>query len=169
MKSNGSPCPQDQISKIAFKRSAYLRSYLTKIIQLAWCNRTNLEAWKRVVTILIYKKDSTRNPSNIRPVTLQSIPLRVFTSAVRNKLFVQLKRNNYIETNVQKGFTPVMTGTYEHTAQLAHIIRQAKKETAFISSNTFRLLVMYTTVQYLWFQTTITCGFRLPSCSTRPY
>ena len=39
-----------------------------------------------------------------------------------------------------------MTGTYEHTAQLAHIIRQAKKETAFISSNTFRLLVMYTTV-----------------------
>ena len=36
-------------------------------------------------------------------------------------------KNNYIETNVQKGFTPGMTGTYEHTAQLAHIIRQAKK------------------------------------------
>ena len=155
MKSNGSPCPQDQISKIAFKRSAYLRSYLTKIIQLAWCNRTNLEAWKRVVTILIYKKDSTRDSSNFRPITLQSIPLRVFTSAVRNKLFLQLKRDNYIETNVQKGFTPVMTGTYEHTAQLAHNIGQAKKETAFISSDTFRLLVIYTTIQYLWFQTTI--------------
>ena len=37
-------------------------------------------------------------------------------------------KNNYIETNVQKGFTPGMTGTYEHTAQLAHIIRQAKKK-----------------------------------------
>ena len=47
-------------------------------------------------------------------------------------------KNNYIETNVQKGFTPGMTGTYEHTAQLAHIIQQAKKETAIISGNTFR-------------------------------
>ena len=37
-------------------------------------------------------------------------------------------KNNYIETNVQKGFTPGMTGTYEHTAQLAHIIWQAKKK-----------------------------------------
>ena len=37
-------------------------------------------------------------------------------------------KNNYIETNVQKRFTPGMTGTYEHTAQLAHIIRQAKKK-----------------------------------------
>ena len=37
-------------------------------------------------------------------------------------------KKNYIETNVQKGFTPGMIGTYEHTAQLAHIIRQAKKK-----------------------------------------
>ena len=37
-------------------------------------------------------------------------------------------KNNYIQTNVQKEFTPGMTGTYEHTAQLAYIIRQAKKK-----------------------------------------
>ena len=128
MKSNGSPCPLDQILVIAFKRSVYLRSYLTKIIQVAWCNRTIPEAWKRAVTILIHKKDSTHDPASFRPITLQSIPLKVFTSVVRNKLFVYLTKNNYIETNVQKGFTPGMTGTYEHTAQLAHIIRQAKKK-----------------------------------------
>ena len=128
MKSNGSPCPLDQILVIAFKRSVYLRSYLTKIIQVAWCNRTIPEAWKRAVTILIHKKDSTHDPANFRHITLQSIPLKVFTSAVRNKLFVYLMKNNYTETNVQTGFTPGMTGFYEHTAQLAHIIRQAKKK-----------------------------------------
>ena len=74
------------------------------------------------MTILIHKKDSTHDPANFRPITRQSIPLKVFTSGVRNKLFVYLMKNNYIETNVQKGFTPGMTGTYEHTAQLAHII-----------------------------------------------
>ena len=52
----------------------------------------------------------------------------MFTSAVRNKLFVYLMKNNYTETNVQKGFTPGMTGAYEHTTQLAHIIRQTKKK-----------------------------------------
>ena len=128
MKSNGSPYPLDQISVITFKRSAYLRSYLTKIIQVAWCNRSIPEAWKRAVTILIHKKGSTHDPVNFRPITLQSIPLKVFTSAVHNKLFVYLMKNNYLETNVKKGFTPGMTGTYEHIAQLAHIIRQAKKK-----------------------------------------
>ena len=43
MKSNGSPCLLDQIPVIAFKRSAYLHSYLTKIIQVAWCNCEILE------------------------------------------------------------------------------------------------------------------------------
>ena len=127
MKSNGSPCPLDQTPVIAFKRSAYLHSYLTKIIQVAWCNRTIPEAWKRTVTILIHKKDCTHDPANFRPITLQSIPLKVFASTVRNKLFVYLMKNNYIETNFQKGFTPGMTGTYKHTAQLPHI-RQAKKK-----------------------------------------
>ena len=79
IKYNGSPCPLDQMPVIAFKRSAYLRFYLTKIIQEAWCNRTIPEAWKKAVTILIHKKDSTHDPANFRPITLQSIPLKVFT------------------------------------------------------------------------------------------
>ena len=75
---------------MAFKRSPYLRSYLTKIVEVAWCNRAVTEAWKRDVTILIHKKGSTHDPANFRPITLQSIPLKVFTSAVPNKLFVYL-------------------------------------------------------------------------------
>ena len=39
-----------------------------------------------------------------------------------------LLKNKYVESSVQKGFTPGMTGTFEHTAQLAHLIRQAKKQ-----------------------------------------
>ena len=74
----------------SIRKIAYLCSYLTKIIQVAWCNRTIPEAWKRAVTILIHKKDSTHDRANFCPVTLQSIPLKVFLSAVRNKLFFYL-------------------------------------------------------------------------------
>ena len=36
-------------------------------------------------------------------------------------------KNNYIETSIQKAFTPGMSGTFEHTAHLAHLISQAKR------------------------------------------
>ena len=53
--------------------------------------------------------------------------IQVFTSAVRNNFFVFLMKNDSIETYIQKGFTPGMSGTSEHTAHLAHLICQAKR------------------------------------------
>ena len=37
-----------------------------------------------------------------------------------------LNKNKYIENSIQKGFVPGMTGTFEHTAHLAQMIKQAK-------------------------------------------
>ena len=76
-------------------------------------------------TILIHKNGDTDNPANFRPITLQSVPLKVFTSCLRNKTFQYLVENKYIEQNIQKGFTPKLSGTLEHTAQMAHIINNA--------------------------------------------
>ena len=44
---------------------------------------------------------------------------------MRDKIFEFLKENNYIEHNLQKGFIPKLPGTFEHTAQLGHIIDKA--------------------------------------------
>ena len=64
--------------------------------------------------------------ANFRPITLEPVPLKVFTSGLRNSTFQFLAENNYIEQNIQKGFTPKLSGTLEHTAQLAHIINKAR-------------------------------------------
>ena len=45
---------------------------------------------------------------------------------LRNRILAFLKGNNYIEHNIQKGFLQKISGTYEHTHQLAQIIRHAK-------------------------------------------
>ena len=119
MKPSGSPCPLDQISIISFKRCPYLRSYLTEIILAAWSCGVVPSEWKKACTILIHKKGETNDPANFRPITLESIPLKVFTSCLRNKTFEYLLSNNYIEQNIQKGFTPKLSGTLEHTAQMA--------------------------------------------------
>ena len=42
--------------------------------------------------------------------------------------------NNFIEHNIQKGFTPNMSGTLEHTAQMANIINKARiKQRSLVS------------------------------------
>ena len=54
------------------------------------------------------------------------MPLKVFTSCLRNAILNFLSANNYIEQEIQKGFTPGLSGTFEHTAQMADIINKAR-------------------------------------------
>ena len=126
MKTSGSPCPLDQISIISFKRCPYLRTYLTELIQAVWLSGSVPDEWKKACTILIHKKNDANLPENFRPITLQSVPLKVFTSSLRNAMFSYLLANNFIEHEIQKGFTPHISGTFEHTAQMAYIINQAR-------------------------------------------
>ena len=51
--------------------------------------------------------------------------MRVFTSSLRNSIFKFLAENNFIEHAIQKGFSPKLSGTLEHTAKMAEVINQA--------------------------------------------
>ena len=64
MKSKGSPCPLDQISIICFKKCPYLRTYITAICAKVWETNHIPSSWKRAVSILIHKKDSTELLTN---------------------------------------------------------------------------------------------------------
>ena len=92
MKASASPCPLDKISVICFKRCPFLRSYLTEIIRRVWsCGEIPLE-WKRACTVLAHKKGTTDDPANFRPITLQSVPLKIFTSCLRDSIFEFLQK-----------------------------------------------------------------------------
>ena len=133
MKTSGSPCPLDQVSIICFKRCPFLRSYLTELIRAVWLSGSIPVELKKACTILMHKKDDTNCPSNFRPITLETIALKVFTSCLRNSIFTFLLANNFIKHNIQKGFTPHVSGTLEHTAQMAYIINQARiKQRSFV-------------------------------------
>ena len=133
MKASGSPCPLDQLSIICFKRCPFLRSYLTDLIRAVRLSGTIPSEWKKASTILIHKKGDPNTPSNFRLITLESIPLKVFTSCLRNAMYSFLTANNFIEHNIQKGFAPNLSGTLEHTAQMANIINKARiKQRSFV-------------------------------------
>ena len=82
--------------------------------------------WKKACSVLAHKKDDTSDPANFRPITLESIPLKILTSCLRDSMFAFLKANDFIEHKIQKGFLPQLTGTFEHTAQMANVINTAR-------------------------------------------
>ena len=128
MKADAAACPLDQVSVLTLKKCPYLRTYLTCLIQKLWKGQNIPSVWKKAVTILIYKSDDPSDPKNFRPITLENVFLKDYTSFIRNRIFEYLKANDYIECRVQKGFIPKISGTIEHTQQLAYIIRHAKRK-----------------------------------------
>ena len=128
MKAGAAACPLDQVSVLTLKKCPYLRACLTCLIQKLWKGQNITSVWKKAVTILIYKSDDLSDPKNFRPITLENVFLKVYTSFFRNRIFEYLKTNDYIECRVQKGFIPKISGTIEHTQQLAYIIWHAKRK-----------------------------------------
>ena len=114
------------MSIIPFKRCPYLRSYITAVVKVIWQSGEIPAYWKKACTVLVHEKGDTADPSNFRPITLESVPLKIFTSCLRDSMFAFLKANGFIEHQIQKGFLPNSSGTFEHTAQMTNVINTAR-------------------------------------------
>ena len=82
--------------------------------------------WKNGLTVLIHKKGVNTDPGNFRPITLEPVLCKVFTSWMRNRVYKHLCENEYIETNIQKGFWSGISGTIEHTQHLTYLINHTR-------------------------------------------
>src|SRR6218665_496925 len=55
-------------------------------------------------TILVYKKGETSDPANFRPITLQPVWCKIFTTILKNRVYSFLSDNDFIDKKIQKGF-----------------------------------------------------------------
>ena len=79
------------------------------------------------MTVMLYKKGDPAKVDNFRPITLQSVPYKIFSSFVRNRLQSFLDNNTYHNNNIQKGFAHGQDGVLEHTELLDYMMKDAKK------------------------------------------
>ena len=126
MKASGLPCPLGKISIIPFKRCPYLCSYYTEVIRLISIYGKIPGEWKKACTALIHQQVATSDPSNFRPITLESVSLKISTFCLCDSMFSFLSSNGFIDYNIQKGFLPKLTGTFEHTAEMPNIIKKVR-------------------------------------------
>ena len=122
-----SACPLDQLSILILKNCPILRTLLHKLITECWAKRNVPECWKRGASVLIHKRGDQSDPSNFRPITLQPVWYKIFSSVYANMLYEFVVQNSYIDKNIQKGFWRGVDGVTEHTELLAHIINDARR------------------------------------------
>ena len=127
LRSGASPCPFDHVSVLILKNFPMLRTHLHKILQYCWEIHSVQKTWKHGFTVLIYKKGVSSNPANFRPITLEPVYLKVLSSIVRRRLYSFLVKNNYIESEIQKGFWDNIPGTIGHTEMLTYMINHDRK------------------------------------------
>ena len=60
--------------------------------------------------------------------------LKIFTSLLRERVFEFSHNIKYIETSIKKGFTPILSGTFEHRANMPHITNDARRRQRSITS-----------------------------------
>ena len=94
-------------------------------MEFCWKNKYFPTVWKSGITVLIYKKLDpafANDPANFRPIILEPIIAKVFTSLIRNRIYGYISKNNYIDSHIQKGFWQDISGTVEHTELMSYLI-----------------------------------------------
>jgi len=83
--------------------------------------------WSTSMVKLIYKKGITSDPANFRMIALGPAICKIFHLLIAKRLAAFILSNNYINTSVQKGFLPLVSGCIEHNFTLETIIQEAKQ------------------------------------------
>ena len=81
--------------------SLILLSVLLSSLSLLLFHKT----WKYAFRILIYNKGDKKVASNFRPITMQLVFTKVYSSLIRNRIYKFPLESNYIESQTQKRFS----------------------------------------------------------------
>ncbi len=85
------------------------------------------KCWKLARTIPIFKKGSTEDYSNFRPISLLSTLYKLFSGCIASRITTVASGNEWLSPE-QKGFLPGVHGIQEHTMLLESAIEEAKSQ-----------------------------------------
>ena len=121
---NTSPGP-DRVEYRHLKQVDPSCSILSLLFDHCFKRRDVPPAWKAAITVLIYKKGSTEDPSNFRPIALMSCLYKLVMGVIAKRL-TSWAIDNDLVSKEQKSARP-SEGCYEHTFLLQSVIADARR------------------------------------------
>ena len=112
---------------LLYKRCPNVLKRLHKILRGAWSNLKINEQWMPADGVYIPKEQNSTE-IKFRPISLLNVEGKIFFSVMALRLTKYLSENGYINTSVQKGGIPGVSGCLEHATMIWEAIQRAKSE-----------------------------------------
>ncbi|GFO03431.1 reverse transcriptase [Plakobranchus ocellatus] len=113
---------------LLYKRCPNVLKKLHKILQSAWKNIKISKEWMTAEGVYIPKEQDSKEINQFRPISLLNVEGKIFFSIMASRLTKYLTENGYINTSVQKGGIPGVSGCLEHATMIWEAIQRAKSE-----------------------------------------
>ncbi|GFO27371.1 reverse transcriptase [Plakobranchus ocellatus] len=113
---------------LLYKRCPNVLKKLHKILRSAWKNIKISKEWMTAEGVYIPKEQDSRGINQFRPISLLNVECKLFFSVMASRLTKHLTENGYLDTSVQKGGIPGVSGCLEHATMIWEAIQRAKSE-----------------------------------------
>ena len=116
-----------------YKHCPKLLTRLWKILKVIWRRGKIPAQWRSGEGTWLPKEENSREIEQFRIISLLCVEGKIFFKVLSQRLTKFLLENEYLDTSVQKGGVPGMSGCLEHTGVVSQLIREAKSNRGDLS------------------------------------
>ena len=124
-RSKSAPGPNG-VPYVIYKRCPGLAKQLWSYLKKMWKENLISDSWRKAEGILIPKVDGATTVDQFRTISLLNVEGKIYFALRADRLLQFVQANGYIDSSIQKGGLPDISGCLEHTAVLSQLIREAK-------------------------------------------
>ena len=125
-KRNGAAPGPNGLSYLVYKRLPVIFNHLMVIYKEMWPS-FSLPNSKFGITVLISKNELGNEVSDFRPITMTNTNGKILLSLLAKRALTYMKKNNYFDASIQKGYINEVAGCAEHTTLLSELMKNAKQ------------------------------------------
>ena len=111
-----------------YKRCPEVAKLLYQYLRSMWAKNKVSDTWREAEGVFIPKEENASSVEKYRTISLLNVEGKLFFSLKSERILDFALANGYIDTSIQKGGVPGVSGCLEHTAVVSQLIREAKKE-----------------------------------------
>ena len=113
---------------LVYKRCPGVAKLLWRYLKGMWKKNSISKEWRKAEGIFIPKEEGAEDVEKFRTISLLNVEGKLFFGLKAERLLKYALANGCIDTTIQKGGVPEMSGCLEHTAVISQLIREAKEK-----------------------------------------
>ena len=125
-RNKSSPGPNG-VPYLVYKRCPGVARQLYSYLRGMWRKNIISRTWRKAEGIFIPKVENAKEVGKFRTISLLNVEGKLFFALKAERMTEYCMKNKFIDSSIQKGGVPGVSGCMEHTAILSQLIKEAKE------------------------------------------